>query len=834
MKRLVLLAFMLVSLVLMQGCGIPAESGGTSGASNDDVGSGPGTTPVGQVARYKGLIINVERLNGSTVLNGNVSFVALASNGVESRFDLPKYVIEYSEETDNVLLKITETDYIEHINHVIKISFGSGENYYAPLPANLFAVESDSRVTLQTTASIFSHYVVKRLIEKITNEEQLAELQPCDQGGPLVNCLNQPRAKQNLFMNISAMASEYNIDFARNTTVSDALNQLRSDTGFSQQVEAGLDEILRKDTVELDSGNQIDINAPIARGTYRQAIIPGNEELITFNVPISQVYNSVYFDLTLNADNADDQTEIIASTSRLDSDSPFGYPTYSKTTEMSHLRFENSLSTNLPLEQQALNVSGLNPQTSTLSVDRKITDYKIDTAFTSDSHITTQGHVLDARVFNQEILPGDSSTREGREYTPMYSRLYKANEYEPPSTISASDLSEDDEESIDYGNEPTWLTTSGYKEITDVLISNFDGSNQSSVDTHKGSVFSWEVHGLQTEPDFTLDSTSGKDYGVVTFGIKLNETDKVLEVIGELSQWSGNGSAFDVSQPSSADNFYRTYRLSLNQNGSVNTLSNDRNQLYNRRLINTVQTLIDDTDHSGGTTAYDYGLVALDDGTERPLGHSTYDGSYLAFGSNTTAVEAVEDRGVGMTLASELKASQGATLKNTSYQLQGNTISIEDGKNTFRNLNGSTLSFADSNTCTATLSLDMVEVVQSIDENSSELSGATFKSNNALVVNGLNATQITNATGSSISSYTSSACTQNANEITMTFTTDLAQPLTLKGFLSNSDDDAESGNLMTLLWLQDNTAGLVFAHKNQELCAYFDDQVIGDTWCAIE
>ena len=194
-KYTCLVPFLCFALFNLQACGLPSEAGGTSGASNNDSGSGPGTDPVGEVRRFKGLIINVERINGETEV-GTPSLISLSASGAESRFGLPQHDLGFSPEADNVLLQIYETDYVEHLSHVVRVAYGSGETYYAPLPPNILLVDEPERVTTSVTANIFTHFVITRLLSRLVNEDQLNNQEPCLTGGPLVNCLNQPRAKQ--------------------------------------------------------------------------------------------------------------------------------------------------------------------------------------------------------------------------------------------------------------------------------------------------------------------------------------------------------------------------------------------------------------------------------------------------------------------------------------------------------------------------------------------------------------------------------------------------------------------------------------------------------------
>jgi hypothetical protein len=52
------------------------------------------------------------------------------------------------------------------------------------------------------------------------------------------------------------------------------------------------------------------------------------------------------------------------------------------------------------------------------------------------------------------------------------------------------------------------------------------------------------------------------------------------------------------------------------------------------------------------------------------------------------------------------------------------------------------------------------------------------------------------------------------------------QPLTLRGFATWSESGTEPTNLLNLLWIQNDTLGLVLATRDQERNPHFEGQIL--------
>ncbi len=242
---------LLVILGAMQACGLPVEQGGSDGSSSDlDSGTGDARDPT--IALGKTLIINVERLDGSSELGlGNISLVSLNSGFQEvADGSLPSWDPTRSESTGNIELKI-ESDYIEQINHVIKIRYSDNEIYYAILPY----VPIESSTTAQITVNIFTHYLVKKLFEQIPDSDSLQSHLPCTLDAPVIDCDNQPRAKQDYLAMVNNAMSQFNLELS-SSTVTQALDTLEQQDEIRQYAEFAITEMTQTST-------------PFAKGTMR-------------------------------------------------------------------------------------------------------------------------------------------------------------------------------------------------------------------------------------------------------------------------------------------------------------------------------------------------------------------------------------------------------------------------------------------------------------------------------------------------------------------------------------------------------------------------------------
>ena len=151
----------------------------------------------------------------------------------------------------------------------------------------------------------------------------------------------------------------------------------------------------------------------------------------------------------------------------------------------------------------------------------------------------------------------------------------------------------------------------------------------------------------------------------------------------------------------------------------------------------------------------------------------------------------------------------------------GNTFGINDDANTLRNVNNSILTLSDriegdlSNDCNAEISGSSVFIEHTV--------GIEIDQNT-----------LSDALTETTDSLQSASCIMDGNRIEIKFNalagaaqnTMFSQALTLKGFITQQDavdgNTTIPGNVISLLWIQDDNLGLVFATKDQQLSPTFD------------
>jgi hypothetical protein len=798
---------LLLTLNTMQGCGIPVEQGGSDGSSSQLVSSDGDDATNPEFAYEKTLIINAEKIDGSTDFSlSSVSLVSLTSDFREiSDGNLPEWDVTRSDETrydatGNAILNIA-TDYVEQINHVIKIQYSDEEIYYAAIPY----IPTELNSTAEVTVNIFTHYMISKLFDQIPDSETLLTHLPCQSGDPVIGCNNQPRAKQDYLSLINNTAAEFNLEIPSSSTIDQALAIIDSQDDIRRFAETAIQELVQT-------------AAPFAKGTMREVTGLGfdNEgNVFSTPPPWSKTYNSVFLGLSLSDIEPNDTVPAVkygASNSTIVENRELAnelaaYPKYQSTTYLTDIRREAALFIDIPFERTTLTASDINA----FEVDRSEPINTYASEYTPDSFLSREGNILEGRSL-VPTQPGSVADIKdvAWQYEPAMSKLYQANEYEPDSVYVPAD----EETSIDYGNEPTWLTGGTYTNAANYRVINPETEEEElGEQLEEINLFSWELHGLQTSTAFTAGQLSGKSYGVISFSQKLNPVNTVNEVFGETMVWNATNSLFSIEQPVSSEH-YRSHTISRNADNGFQALQTQRNIVESTRSFFDVATEVADQSSETGVSEQNRGLLKLDGGIEAPIGHATENGSYFAFSFNTSDTESVTDRGTGIIVGTELNTvnpvfpDPGDSVQ-AIYQLQGNSVGIMDNTNNLQNLNGSTLHItnrAPDETdvdCHATLQLSRLYVTHTFDSVSNKLSPVEYDSQ---------------------SNIESTSCRITFNEIEIGFPEVLGQDLTLKGFMSKPDNELSiaPGNLITMLWLQENSIGLVFAGKAQSLNAGFE------------
>ena len=650
--------------------------------------------------------------------------------------------------------------------------------------------------------NIFSHYVLKKLFDTLETAEDLDVVIPCDG-----NCPNQVLAKANLLAQISKAAQEYEITVPNHLSIAESLLFLDEQVDFRTHIETAVSEISRS-------------VSPIAKGTRRAFGLEGIVRL-QYNTE----YNGLWFALSLNELNPENENNDIviateSSTIIKSNDPDIGnslpiYPSYNQFSTILDARKE-ILSSKLPFTRASLAISQ-NSNQNNYNFDASSPNNFLASLTPNDTSASTEGFLLNARTLDQQIPKENGLENIGWQFNPFFSKLYKANEYERDANAS---LPIEFEDLPNTSVSPTWLLGSNYStggsfNVTKVSSNKFDRGTQ----IEALNIFSWEVHGQETDAEFTIDQLHQKEYGVINYSLKLEDgssTDNVLELFAETEQWTINNGTINFSQPST---HFRSYTRSRDKD-NTHASQNDLNTLAAEipRGIFTVGT------KESSASEENKGLLSFD-GAFSPKGHSTQDGKHLAFVYENGLGRGGQDRGRGITIATELSGTSPIfpdlnddNSGGTRYTLLGNTFGINDKANTLRNVNNSLLTLS-----------DLIDGDGSSDDCKASLEGVSVFIEHT-VGSGAGQNTLADPLIESTESILSESCILTGNQIEIKFDamsgaetdTMFGQALTLKGFISPHDEARVPGNVIALLWIQDDNLGLVFATKDQQLSPSFD------------
>jgi hypothetical protein len=777
------------------GGGASIDDGGTGSSPN--VGDGSGSGDLNAAAETIGVRIETNSEEGlierNNISRNNISIVALNHEFREGHSTSIPSAITRQPENDGYELAFNKL-YIEQANLVIKAIVGKdaqGKNIvlYAPL----YTVGKNNSITV----NIFSHYVVKKFFDTLETDEDLDEVIPCSVSA----CPNQVLAKANLLAQINETAQEYEITVPDTLSTTQSLEFLDTQIGFRTHIETAVAEITRS-------------VSPIAKGTPRSFSL-GSLARLQYNTQ----YNGLWFALSLNDLKPSNviiatETSEIIDAGTLGNNAPI-YPTFNQFSTFFDVRKE-ILSSDIPFTRASLTIR----QNGSYDLEINEPINFLASLTQNDTSASTEGFLLNARSLSQQIPDDNGLKNIGWEFNPFFSKLYKANTYERDTDETRLIGFEDKPNS---SVSPTWLLGANYQTGGSFNLS-YNGTKPIRGAQKEGlNIFSWEVHGQQTDTTFTSSQLNGKTYGVINYSLNIEEgtsDDTILELFAETEQWNISNGAIKISQPST-DTHFQSYVRSREKDNTVNPPQNNLRRADSARDISTVKT----EDHSG---IENRGLLTLD-GSLAPKGHSTQDGKHLAFVYEKGLGANGQDRGRGITIATELSSSRPIFPEldedgdgGARYTLLGNTFGINAEANTLRNVNNALLTLsttAASNDCNATLKGASILIKHTV---------GTEKESDQ---NTLSTPLIENT-----ESIQSTACTLDGNQIEIKF--DAAdntnsddmfnQALTLKGFISPQgkiDDISSSnipGNVISLLWIQDDNLGLVFATKDQQLSPTFD------------
>jgi len=788
-----ILCLAMTTLLGLQACGLPA--GSTNDQENNDLGGG--SNEEDEFAPAQTISVRVERINGEIdkVNTSQISLISFDEDFEEVRDgSIPFYLVEDSDHVSNGISYEIKLDkvYVEQLHHAIKVRFSQNEILYAPL----HGLDSESEAI---TVNAKSRYVLEKLFDTIDSKDELEQMLECSSS--IANCLNQFEAKASLLEQINKAAQGYEIEIDSEASVSEAMAIMDQRLDFKEHIEIAVNEITRESAFNEDSNT----TSPIAKGVRRD--IPVNAGDILSKLNVAKEYNSLFFGLALNnlkpTDGQDEVSIATFNSTIVDQTTDHFpvYPTLNHTTFLYDMRRDNLIS-NIPFKRTQLSIS----QSNTFDLDRNEPANTLTTPLASN-FLSTEGNLLDTRNYSQVVDESNPGNKIGWQFESLLNKVYQVNETETDSSLTSSETVE-----IDYGLAPTWLVSSNFHTGSLYSVTGDSPSFERGTQLETMNIFSWEVHGLETDSDFSINDILGKEYGVISYALKMNESSKVLELFAETLKWDIPSRNFSITQPGT-NNHYTSYTLDRSEDNTVSGVNEKSNIIGTSRTISTLKTTESSQSNPSGL-ASNQGLIQFDGSTGEPVGHSTQNGKYLAFVFNTAQVSEVEDRGTGIILATELNTSGNPLFSEEGerYQLQGNSFGMTSDKNILQSLTGSSLVMSDridgdniSIDCHANLSVQRIFIEHTVGITENTLSAPEK--------------QVESIAASSLT------CRLDGSEVEMSFENVFGQDLSLKGFITQNTNETGSnakGNLMTLIWKQDDNLGLIFANKEQALSAQFD------------
>ena len=779
LKKSLQFATIFLIATLLQSCGVAGTGGGESGGNNGSTFNDTNPEPVEVIG------FQVEQ---TTQPIDKMTMVALGHDfEVDPSYSLPEYSIQKNEDGD---LEVQfDKLYVEQVNLVLKVSFQNNAVLYAPL----YTLNS---VNESITVNVTSHYVLKKLFDTLETEEDLDNLLPCSKS----DCPNQALTKAALLEQITNMAQAYELSIPDTASINEGLTFLDKQLDFKTHIETAVAEISRT-------------TSPIAKGTPRAFSLTDGDVLSRLTSSVQ--YNSLRFAISLNDLEPDNgqpevrmatETSIIVAENELDNVLPI-YPSYNLTTFLFDIQRE-SVQSDIPFRRTNLSIS----QNKVFTLDSAEPINSFSSAI-ADAFTSTEGSLLDKRIVEQAIPEPDTI---GWQFNPLFSKLYHANEYKPDDTVG-----EINEETPDFGVSPTWLLGANYGTGGSFHIKkNNDGFDRLG-QIEDLNIFSWEIHGQETDTTFSIDQLNGKKYGVINFSLNLadgtaTDSDKVIELFAETEEWLINSGTAVITQPTS---HYTSHTLNRDKDYLVERLTDITTISETSHSIFTLKTNESSQQNPTGKKEIQ-GLISLDGGAFAPTGHSTQDGKHLAFVYKNGQGRNAQDRGRGITIATELRslAATPIFLEEVQYTLLGNTVEINDTENILSSINNSTLTISDR---------------QTGDDNTIDCHASLIESSISLthtIGDGIGENTLTESVSSTLPSIDSSTCSLSEGKVEITFKdNDGNTTLTLRGFMSAQDkDEGEEtsdkrlpGNVITLLWIQEDKLGLVFATRDQKLCHQF-------------
>ncbi len=694
---------------------------------------------------------------------------------------VPSYTVTDNPELGTYSITFSESP-PARIDIVAKVTLDNGQVLLAPFIDSSIDENFDPIVIV----NVVSDFLVKQLYDKLDTTDALNNLLPCsDTGsdfGNNVDCTNQPFSKFSLWATLSELTQSYEIDIPADYTIAQAFELLNETSEFKTHINTVLNEIMR--TQETFVG-----------GTEREldsiAIDPSNT---LENLSSIESYNSSLFSLGFNQTTPDSSSKgaaISTTVSSLfaDSSGAVSYPELTRNTSNLYVTLTN-LNEDFPTLRTSLMLSQANDLSLSAGTNNSLS------ASPGSSFLTSQGFYVTGVVPFQTITDKTGTVGVGWQSDP-YTQLY----YAPDSS----------------GNEPQAMISSFVRNGSSYSISTTDGLVWTRDSKQEEQLsFAWVQHTQVPEDDdgYPIDTPgegfidtskiSGKDYGVINFSLKLDDTSDIITTHGKVSKWSASADQIEQSQSPqvtlNGEDHYLSYSFTRDTSQTLTVLPPATETSFNRSY-----------DVSASKRSSDSGILDLYLGrltvsapsntSEQNQASSTPTGSMITVTQNEAAA------GQGLINALEARTIAPTNLTGTVYRLAGNSFGANAASNVLRSYNNSILELTSGST--ATLTFNTLESTHNVSTQT---------------VSGVSEVSISATTG------TYDVNSDGLIQFTFLDVQGTGKTLILKGFMSKSIDDAEAetdepGNVLSLLMIHNYddvgntqaTLGLIQAFKELDL-----------------
>lgn len=706
----------------------------------------------------------------STVSAKQISIIQVDENLNEiTSTIIPSYTVQENSALGTYSISFDEAP-PGRLDIVARVTLNNDQVLFAPFIALNVNINNSPEVIV----NVVSDFQVKQLYDQLSTPEDLANLLSCPGTVDDFDCKNQPKAKQNNWGGLTYLVQNYEIDIPASLTIPQAFELLDNTAEFKSHINTSISEIIR-------------IQEPFVGGTERDLDLLDLDDDGIQNLISNKNYNSSLFTLAFNQiapDSAAPDASISTSIStsfeeEVNGVTVYTYPELTEFIQNFSVSF-TSLSGDFPFERRSL------VQTPDSEINLPAVQRNSFTAAPGNAFLTRQGLYVSGKIPYQTITDKTDTSGIGWQFDPYMHLVYSP----------AAD-----------GGKPNSLLSSFVSNGSSFFITT-DGSSTWDRQTklEEQNLFSWTIHNeSNSEGGFTTAEISGKEYGVVSYSVKLNDSGTLLETTGKTLFWDAiNIITIAESQPTlpiGGEQHYQTYSFTRDDSQllSVPAITN------NTGAVDRAYEVITTTKSTAATELNPSGLETKSSGrleisalsgdllTNKSTASSTPDGSILTVTLNEN------DAGQGLIQAMELRTTTPVFTSDTpvTYRLAGNSFGANAASNFLRNYSSSKVTI--NGPSSASLTLNTIESSHNVNtQNITDLAKLT---------------EITE-TGS---------YTVDKGFIQLSFPTN---NIKLKGFISKPVDgtDDAPGNLMTLLMTQNYepgdpqaTIGLVNAFKEQSL-----------------